>query len=432
MRRPDGRPAAHEPAQSDGGNRMSRPGLSVGIVGCGRIGATRAAALGAQDTLLGCCDVNASAMATLARRHRCRSCATPRELLALRPDVVIVATVHDRLAELAERALAAGAHVLVEKPAAISTAQVERLIESRRAGDRLVKVGFNHRFHPAIARAVAEVRSGRHGELMHIRARYGHGGRVGYGSEWRAQPARSGGGELIDQGMHLLDLANWLAGPLPLHSALLRTQFWDTAVEDNAALILGDARARTAPWATLHVSWTEWKNLFSLELYCRSAKIQVDGLARSYGPQRLRVYRMGPELGPPLLEEVAYPDEDVSWTAEWEHFAEAVTALDGRPLLGDLSSARDAWRQVEAAYASGSAYAPMRLAATGAAANEAGANRTATGEVEANGTATGEAGANGMAADEPAANGTGAGAAASGMGVNASTAATSETPARER
>ena len=65
----------------------------------------------------------------------------------------------------------------------------------------------------------------------------------------------------------------------------------------------------------LHVSWTEWKNLFSLEIYCRTAKIQVDGLVRSYGPQRLTIYRMRPELGPPEVEEVAYPDEDLSWAA---------------------------------------------------------------------------------------------------------------------
>jgi predicted dehydrogenase len=194
---------------------------------------------------------------------------------------------------------------------------------------------------------------------MHIRARYGHGGRIGYDREWRAQPHRSGGGELIDQGMHLLDLSNWLAGPLPLHSALLRTQFWDAQVEDNAALLLGEVGSRTDPWAMLHVSWTEWKNTFSLEIYCVTAKIQVDGLVRSYGPQRLRIYRMGPELGPPELEEIRYPNEDRTWRTEWEHFAEAVIAADDRPLLGDLQSARDAWEQVEAAYAA-SAYADMR------------------------------------------------------------------------
>jgi predicted dehydrogenase len=162
--------------------------------------------------------------------------------------------------------------------------------------------------------------------------------------------------------MHLLDLTHWIAGPLPLHSALLRTHFWETPVEDNAALILGDAGSRTDPWAMLHVSWTEWKNLFSLEIYCRTAKLQVDGLVRSYGSQRLRIYTMAPELGPPALEELSYAAQDGSWRAEWEHFAAALRAGDGRPLCGDLHSARYAWAQVERAYASGP-YAGMRHAA---------------------------------------------------------------------
>ena len=255
--------------------------------------------MAAGDELIACHDVDAQATRRLAERYRCRACATLKELLEYAPQVVIVATVHDRLAELAELALTAGAHVLVEKPAGLSTAQIDRLIECQRASGRLVKVGFNHRFHEGIARAAEEVHSGRHGELMHLRARYGHGGRPGYDREWRADPARSGGGELVDQGMHLLDLSHWLAGPLPLHSALLRTQFWDTPVEDNAALILGDATPRTGPWAMLHVSWTEWKNLFSLEIFCRDAKIQVDGLAGSYGPQRLTDLPDGPRAWAP-------------------------------------------------------------------------------------------------------------------------------------
>jgi predicted dehydrogenase len=153
--------------------------------------------------------------------------------------------------------------------------------------------------------------------------------------------------------MHLLDLTHWLAGPLVLHSALLRTHFWDTAVEDNAALILGEAQSRTDPWAMLSVSWTDWKNLFSLEVYCRTAKIQVDGLVRSYGPQRLTIYRMRPELGPPDVEEIAYADEDYSWEREWRSFGAAMDAGDEHLLSGDLGDARYAWEQVEAAYAGG-------------------------------------------------------------------------------
>jgi predicted dehydrogenase len=335
------------------------------MIGCGRIGAKRADALAPSDTLLGCCDVNPAAAEAFAREHGCEVCATAQELLLREPDVVVVAAVHDQLAGLTELALMSGAHVLVEKPAGISTAQIERLIECEQAAGRRVKVGFNHRFHPGIARAVQEVHSAHHGHLMHLRARYGHGGRPGYDREWRVDPARSGGGELIDQGMHLLDISNWLAGPLPLHSAVLRTEFWDASVEDNAALLLGETDSHTDPWAMLNVSWTEWKNLFSLEIYCLTAKIQVDGLVRSYGPQRLRIYRMGPELGPPALEEVHYPDVDHTWQAEWEHFAEAITADDGRELLGDLYCARDAWEQVEAAYTL-SGYGEMRsLAGTG-------------------------------------------------------------------
>ena len=130
--------------------------------------------------------------------------------------------------------------MLVEKPAGLSAAQIDTIDDAAQAAGRRVKVGFNHRFHPGIHRAITEARSGVHGDVLHVRGRYGHGGRIGYDQEWRADVQRSGGGEIVDQGMHLLDLTHWLLGPLPLHSALLRTQFWDTEVDDNAALILGE------------------------------------------------------------------------------------------------------------------------------------------------------------------------------------------------
>lgn len=334
-------------------------GLRVAIAGCGLIGAKRAGALAADDRLVACYDIDEAATERLAAAHEATACHSLDELLAVGADVVVVATVHDRLAELAERALLSGAHVLVEKPAGISGAQLDRLIECEREAGRLAKVGFNHRFHPGIARVAEEVHAGRYGELMYVRGRYGHGGRQGYDREWRAQPEHSGGGELIDQGMHLLDLSHWIAGPLPLSAAMLRTQFWDTPVEDNAALILGDAGSRTDPWALLHVSWTEWKNMFSLEVYCRTAKLQVDGLVRSYGPQRLTIYEMSPELGPPTVHTFDYPDEDRSWEREWASFAAAVEAGDPGLINGGLADARYAWRQIEAAYAT-TPYAEMR------------------------------------------------------------------------
>ena len=343
------------------GSSFDRPGLSVAIAGCGLIGHERAQGLGPADNVLGATDPVSVRADELVAAHGGRACADVDELLALQADVVVVAATHDQLAPLTQRALEAGSHVLVEKPAALGTSQVDSLLQAAERAGRRVKVGFNHRFHPALRDLAAEVHSGAHGPLMHLRGRYGHGGRLGYDREWRAQPERSGGGELIDQGMHLLDLSHWLAGPLPLHSALLRTHFWDMPVEDNAALMLGEAQGRKAPWAMLHVTWTEWKNLFSIEVYCTTAKLQVDGLVRSYGPQTLRIYRMSPELGPPELEERTYGTHDLSWSAEWEHFASALQS--GEPLLGGLDDARYAWARIEEAYASSPDYADIRAGA---------------------------------------------------------------------
>jgi len=324
--------------------------LRVGIVGCGLIGRKRAAALDG-DELVACCDIDAGAAAALAEAHGGEAVADIDAVLARDPDVVVVAVPHDRLAGLAVRALEGGAHVLVEKPAGVGTGDVDLIAAAAAAAGRRVKVGFNHRFHPAVARVLDEAASGRFGDVMFARARYGHGGRLGYEREWRMDRALSGGGEMIDQGMHLLDLFHALLGPLPLDASLVRTQYWEADVEDNAVVVLGARDVHRAPWATFHVSWTEWKNLFSLEVYCRTGKLTVDGLAGSYGSQVLHVYAMKPELGPPDVERVEFPAEDVSWLDEWRHLRAALEAGDDRPLSGDLESARYAWACVEAAYA---------------------------------------------------------------------------------
>lgn len=310
--------------------------LSVAIVGCGRMGEKRAAALG-EDELVACVDPDTDRARALASAHGGR----PTDLagaLEDAPDVVVVATTHADLAATAIAALDAGCHVLVEKPAGRTPDEVSGIAEAAARSGRIVKVGFNHRFHPGIARAAAQARSGEHGPVMYVRGRYGHGGRPGYEREWRADPVVGGGGELLDQGMHLLDLCNWVAGPLPLHSSLLSTMFWDMPVEDNAALLLGTGE-RHAPWAMLHASWSEWKNEFAFEVYCRDAKIQVTGLGGSYGTETSRVWRMRPEMGPPDLDEVVHDGTDDSWAAEWANLRAAIRAADPGVLLGDLESA---------------------------------------------------------------------------------------------
>lgn len=327
---------------------MSTP-FKVVVVGCGLIGKKRAVSLRqAGDQLVGCFDPEPDAAVALAEEFGGTVVSEVADLWKLDPDVAIVATPHCYLAQHTQNALAAGADVLVEKPAAISSTEVSRLIELAQQDGRLVKVGFNHRFHPGIERSITLARSGEFGPVMFARARYGHGGRLGYEREWRMDPTISGGGELIDQGMHMLDLGYWLFGELPLRSALLRTNFWDSEVEDNAVLTLSQD-GRRDPWFSFHTSWSEWKNIFSLEIYCETAKFQVDGLTGSYGAQRLTIFRMKPELGPPEVEVEEYPEGDLSWQREWEHLRARLASRD-EALLGDLQSARYAWQIVEAAY----------------------------------------------------------------------------------
>jgi predicted dehydrogenase len=323
--------------------------LRVGIVGSGFIGQKRAAELEV-DRLVATYDSVPARARELAAGFGARATTQLDELLALDLDVVVVAVTHDRLAQIACAALESGAHVLLEKPGGIGVADIDRVSQVATAAGRRVHVGFNHRFYPGIAQVVAEAHSGRYGPVMSYRARYGHGGRVGYDQEWRSRFDVSGGGELVDQGMHLLDISYWLMGPLPVHSALVRTNFWEMEVEDNAAVILGQRDSRDSPWGLFHVTWTEWKNLFSLEIYCRTAKLRVDGLARSYGPQTLRIYAMKPEMGPPDVEEIAYPPADVSWSKEWAYFRSLVRGA--KPTLPDtLDSARYAWSCIEGIYA---------------------------------------------------------------------------------
>lgn len=295
--------------------------LKVAIVGCGLIGQKRAKALGGA-TLVACCDAVPDRAAVLARAYNATSCSNWPDVIG-REDVgiVIVATTNESLAPIALAAIKAGKHVLVEKPGARSVGEIEPLIAAAKARDVRVRVGFNHRYHPALQKARALIDDGVCGQLMFVRGRYGHGGRIGYDQEWRADPERAGGGELIDQGVHVIDLARWFLGDFTRVEGYAGTYFWQMPVDDNAFLLL---RTEKNLAAFLHVSCTEWKNLFSFEIYGRTGKLAIDGLGGSYGVERLTYYRMLPEMGPPETTSWEYPRGDDSWGLEFREFLDDI------------------------------------------------------------------------------------------------------------
>lgn len=189
---------------------------------------------------------------------------------------------------------------------------------------------------------------------MFVRGRYGHGGRLGYEREWRADPRKSGGGELIDQGVHLIDLSRWLLGEFAQVQGLADTFFWQMKVDDNAFMLLRTAEGRAA-W--LHASCSEWKNLFSFEIYGRTGKLQIDGLGGSYGTERLTVYKMKPEMGPPDTTVSDYPGDDRSWADEFDEFLADIAAR--RTPSPGLFDARAALRVVDEIYRQSHAAAPL-------------------------------------------------------------------------
>jgi predicted dehydrogenase len=321
--------------------------VNYAIVGCGLIGKKRLAALPPGSQLVVACDTNlqrAQALVELAKTGRA---VTDFKEAVADPQVqaVIVATINSTLAEISEAAIRAGKHVIVEKPAGISVAQIDNLIALEKKHGVCVRVGFNHRFHPAFVKAREIFESGVMGELMFIRARYGHGGRVGYDKEWRADPKLAGGGELMDQGIHLIDLAGWFLGEFKKFDGHVATYFWDMPVDDNAFLDLQTAKGQTA-W--LHVSCTEWKNLFSFEIYGRHTKLHIDGLGGSYGVEKLFHYQMKPEMGIPDTKVYEFSGPDESWRNEMLEFARDIQ-MKRKPDAG-LAEARAGLNIVEAIY----------------------------------------------------------------------------------
>jgi len=329
--------------------------LNYAIVGCGLVGRKRLAGLPAGSRLAVACDTNLARAEELVRLATTGHAVAELKQALVDPgvDAVIVATVNAALAEVTAAAIRAGKHVLVEKPAAVSVREIDQLIALADRHAVCVRVGFNYRCHPAFLAARKIFESGVMGELMYIRARYGHGGRVGYDREWRADPKQSGGGVLIDQGIHLIDLAGWFLGPFTQAEGRATTYFWDMPVDDNAFLQLRTGRGQTA-W--LHASCTEWKNLFSFEIYGRNAKLQIDGLGGSYGVERLQHHQVKPEMGAPETTLHEFPGPDDSWRVELMEFEADVRRKQVR--ASGLLEARAALQVVEAIYREGGSPCP--------------------------------------------------------------------------
>jgi predicted dehydrogenase len=366
------------------------------VIGCGLIGKRRAEVVrrSAVEELVIVADIDEARVRVVAEEMNCLATTDWQEVVARDDvDIVVVSTTNNWLAPISIVALQNSKHVLVEKPMARNLPEAEAIVETWRTDARNPKseirnpkslaVGFNHRHHPAIWKAHELCIQGAIGPLMFIRAVYGHGGRPGYDKEWRANPELSGGGELLDQGVHIVDLCRWFLGDFAEAFGFVGTYFWDLGylpsvddqpsairnsqfairnpapairnpkseirnrLEDNAFALLRTADGRVAQF---HTSWTQWKNNFTFEVFGRNGYVRVDGLGGSYGTERLEVGRRRKEGGAPDIEVFEFPGPDLSWQAEWQEFTSAIH--EGRQPLANGEDGLQAMRLIAAIYGS--------------------------------------------------------------------------------
>jgi predicted dehydrogenase len=260
-------------------------------------------------------------------------------------DAVIVCTTPESHAEITVEALNAGKHVLCEKPLGKTVAEAQAMVDAAARGKRVLKCGFNHRHHPALIKAKSTIQAGQLGRLIVGRCRYGICGRPDYQKEWRGNPDKAAGGQLMELGIHAIDLFRWYFGEIDEVACMAGTLFFQIQpLDDNGMVLL---RTRSGAVCSLHASLTQWKNLFSFEVVGADGYLSVDGLGSSYGTQSISIGRR--DYVAPFENVVTeFRGADQSWQLEWKEFTAAIA--EERQPLGNGQDGLEALRITFAAY----------------------------------------------------------------------------------
>lgn len=260
-------------------------------------------------------------------------------------DAVIVCTPPQLHAEISVEAMRRRKHVLCEKPLARTVEEAQGMLDVAASTGVVLKCGFNHRHHPGIVQARAWFDEGLIGKPMFVRCRYGICGRPGYEKEWRADPRIVAGGHLMEQGIHAIDLSRWFLGEFAEVTCFRQSYYWPTGdLEDNAFVLY---RTQEGAIATIHSSLTQWKNLFSFEVYGESGQVTVEGLGGGYGTERA-ILGLRDFTAPFSEKIVEFRGQDSSWAAEWKEFLAAIQGQ--REPLGNGQDGLESLRLVFAAY----------------------------------------------------------------------------------
>jgi len=312
--------------------------VKFGIAGYGKMGKIR------EESILNSSDAKLISIYEISEHsHNDKGivlCNSFDELLATDIDAVIVSAYVSVAADYVIRALSRGKHVFCEKPPSMTAKEMEKVIEIEKKMGKVLKYGFNHRFHYSVMEAKKVINDGGMGKMLWMRGAYGKAGSIDFSDNWRNYRKYSGGGILLDQGIHMLDLFRYFADDeFECLSSYLTTSFWDIECEDNAFLTL---KSDSDVIATLHSSATQWKHKFLLEMAFENGYINLDGIlssTRSYAPETMIIGKREFKdvtfaMGKPK-ESITYYEYDKSWDLELEEF---IDAINGRSTIKNGTS----------------------------------------------------------------------------------------------
>jgi 1,5-anhydro-D-fructose reductase (1,5-anhydro-D-mannitol-forming) len=298
--------------------------LKIGIIGYGKMGKTRHAVI----NQVGGAEVVAISEPDLVEQFEIPNLTHDEILNRHDIDVIIISTPNFLNKELTIKALQAGKHVFCEKPPAFTGKDMQEIKNVEATVPHLkLMYGFNHRHHDSVIKMKEKISTGEYGRILWMRGRYGKSVTEDYYNNWRAKKQLAGGGILLDQGIHMLDLFLHLAGDFDRVKAELSNSFWNLEVEDNAFVLLRNTK--TGVDASLHSTMTQWRHLFSLEVFLEKGYMVLNGLltsSKSYGEEILTLAK-----NKSMVPAVSWEDEetteytvDNSWRYEIEHFFGAI------------------------------------------------------------------------------------------------------------
>ena len=251
-----------------------------------------------------------------------------KELLQTELDILFVCLPNNIAAEVTIAGIERNLHVFCEKPPGKDVSEIKRVIETEKLHPGIkLKYGFNHRYHDSVREALRIIQSGELGEVINLRGVYGKSRVIPFSGGWRSKRDQAGGGILLDQGIHMLDLMRLFCGEFEEVKSFISNDYWKHDVEDNAYALLKDKNGRIA---MLNSSATQWQHKFNLEISLTQGYIELHGIlsgSKSYGEEKIVIGKRDEDSDNGQMEsKIIKFLQDNSWKDEIFEFADAILA----------------------------------------------------------------------------------------------------------